>query len=98
MYVFGLGQTPIYPKIVHRSLLGGARVIALAPAVPFDQLDDAALVDTNDLMHVFQCSPATVYRCIYERGLEPSERAGRVMLFAKGEVIAWLQVNGTPGR
>jgi len=97
MYPYLQAQV-FYPKVVERSLFGGTRIYVQTPAVPFAQLHAEALLDTHDLMRLFDCSPATLYRCIYERELKPTTRAGRVMLFAKRDVLRWLRARQKPGR
>jgi predicted DNA-binding transcriptional regulator AlpA len=54
--------------------------------------------DTGDLLRRFGCSPATLYRCIYERGLKPNKKIGREMFFTERRVEAWVKKFGVPGR
>jgi hypothetical protein len=71
------------------------------PPVPFSRLTDKDLLDTSDLLRLFECSKPTLYRCIYGRGLAPVRRhsgRGVVMYFRKGEVLKWLKSNPWPGR
>ncbi len=71
------------------------------PPLPFSRLKDTDLLDTADLVRLFECSKPTLYRCIYGRGLQAvRKRSGRgvVMYFRKGDVVKWLRSNPWPGR
>lgn len=91
--------TPIHRKIVAPAVGGSTRAYMDPRALPFSALAEGDLLDTADLCRLFNASTRTVYRWINERGLAPRFKAGRELLFAKGDLVNWYAANRPrPGR
>ncbi len=102
MYVKYILEPPgllFYRKVYRPDALGRPRVFLASPSsVTFAQLKPTDVLDTGDLLRLLGCSPATLYRYIYERGLTPTFRVGRDMLFTKRAVLTWKEGRSKPAR
>jgi predicted DNA-binding transcriptional regulator AlpA len=59
--------------------------------LPFDQLEEKALLDSTDIMRLFGISRPTFARYCAQEKLRPFKRVGRQMYFQKGAVQKWWQ-------
>jgi hypothetical protein len=89
---------PFFPRKRFVRTGAGWRVLLDNPPLPFSRLAATDYVDTRELLVLFKCSLATLYRLIYQRGLRPARRSGRMMFFRKGDVVQWLNAHPWPGR
>jgi len=74
----------------------GGRVVAWRenPPMRFADLSENALLESGDLMRLFQVSRPTLARYLSKWNLRPSCRVGRAMFFKKRDVMRWWKKIG----